>query len=153
VTDCEHPEHREFDFWVGEWEVRGPKDKVAGHNRISKVAGGCALLEEWQSVSDFSGKSLNTWSSERGVWHQTWVDSAGTLLIIEGGMRDSVIIMEGTTFDSERPGETVHNRISWSVLDESGDRLRQHWETSTDGEHWETAFDGYYTRLKSEPIA
>ena len=143
---CDHPEHSEFDFWIGEWEVRGPKGKLAGHNRISKICGGCALLEEWQGTGGFSGKSLNTWSKERGVWHQTWVDSAGTLLLIEGGLHDGVMVMEGTSVDPAHPDDLVHNRISWSVLSDGGDELRQHWETSPDGVHWETAFDGYYRR-------
>jgi hypothetical protein len=40
---CTTDEHRPFDFWMGEWEVRGPAGKVAGINRISQAFGGCAL--------------------------------------------------------------------------------------------------------------
>ncbi len=143
----EAAESDQFDFWVGEWEVRGPKGKVAGHNRISKVVGGRALLEEWAGVGGLVGKSLNTWSSERSMWHQTWVDSSGTLLLLDGGLRDGVMVLEGTTIDPEQPGGLLLHRISWRVLDEAGDELRQHWQTSVDGERWETAFDGHYRRV------
>jgi hypothetical protein len=27
---CIAPEHRQFDFWLGEWEVRGPAGKLVG---------------------------------------------------------------------------------------------------------------------------
>jgi hypothetical protein len=31
---CSAPEHRQFDFWLGEWQVTGPSGKVAGTNSI-----------------------------------------------------------------------------------------------------------------------
>ncbi|HET7704523.1 MAG TPA: hypothetical protein VFM36_00410, partial [Thermoanaerobaculia bacterium] len=47
AAPCDRPEHRQFDFWAGEWTVTTPDGKTAGTNRITKIAGGCALLEEW----------------------------------------------------------------------------------------------------------
>jgi hypothetical protein len=70
------------------------------------------------------------------------------LLLLDGEFGDGVMVLEGTTADSERPGETLRHRISWSVLDNDADRLRQHWETSSDGKLWETAFDGRYQRVR-----
>ena len=151
VGNCATAEHSQFDFWLGDWEVRGSKGEVAGINRISRIAGGCALLEEWQGNGGVAGKSLNAWSPERGMWHQTWVDSSGSLLMLDGGIRDGVMVLEGATIDPEQVGGLLLHRISWSVLDESGDQLRQHWQTSADGERWETAFDGHYTRLGAAP--
>ena len=29
---CTAPEHRQFDFWIGEWPVKTPDGKVAGAN-------------------------------------------------------------------------------------------------------------------------
>ena len=31
---CSAPEHRQFDFWLGDWEVKGPAGKVAGRNMV-----------------------------------------------------------------------------------------------------------------------
>ncbi len=39
---CSEPEARQFDFWVGEWEVHA-KGKVVGHNQISRIHGGTRL--------------------------------------------------------------------------------------------------------------
>src|SRR5262245_1825495 len=54
---CASAAARQFDFWLGEWEVTA-RGKLAGINRISRAAGDCALLEEYQSQSGYSGKSL-----------------------------------------------------------------------------------------------
>jgi hypothetical protein len=42
---CAPPEHRQFDFWLGDWIVRGGADgqQVLGRNRFAREAGGCAL--------------------------------------------------------------------------------------------------------------
>jgi hypothetical protein len=40
----------------------------------------------------------------------------------------------------------TYHRITWSRIDGDPDRLRQHWETSIDGEVWQTLFDGRYAR-------
>src|SRR5262245_30372918 len=44
------PHAREFDFWLGEWEVRNPKGRVVGHSRIEAILGGCVILEDWSGV-------------------------------------------------------------------------------------------------------
>src|SRR3990170_40736 len=45
---CREPEHREFDFWLGTWDVLNAEGDVVGHNEIQRVARGCALLEDWR---------------------------------------------------------------------------------------------------------
>ncbi len=32
ATACDAPEHRAFDFWLGEWQVRTPDGKLAGES-------------------------------------------------------------------------------------------------------------------------
>jgi hypothetical protein len=145
VERCEAPEQRQFDFWVGEWEVAGPKGKVAGHNSITLLFDGCALREEWSGAGGHRGTSLNAWVAERSVWHQTWVDSTGGVLLLEGGLRDGAMVMEGSAPKPDTGG-VVRHRISWSATD--ADHLRQHWQTSDDGEEWQTVFDGRYSRMR-----
>ncbi len=45
AASCPGPEYRQFDFWVGEWDVALPDGKPAGTNRIAPILGGCALLD------------------------------------------------------------------------------------------------------------
>lgn len=145
---CSADEYRQFDFWVGEWEVRDPAGKVVGNNTITPILGGCVLLEEWTAAGGaYSGKSFNLFDRSRRRWHQTWVDVGGALLELDGVLRDGVMILEGVTVDRE--GKTVHNRITWTPSADG--KVRQHWETSSDGgSTWATAFDGSYARVASE---
>ncbi len=36
---CTAGEHRQFDFWPGEWNVRAPDDKLAGVNTFMAASG------------------------------------------------------------------------------------------------------------------
>ena len=74
---CAAPEYRQFDFWVGDWDVHDPSGKRVGENRITRIHNGCALLEEWRGDGDVTGSSLNLYDKQRSKWHQTWVDSGG----------------------------------------------------------------------------
>lgn len=140
--------HRDFDFWIGEWEVTDPAGTPAGRNRIQQVFGGVGLSEHWEGAGGQLGTSLNVFSESRGHWHQTWIDSSGTLLQLDGGLRDGAMVLEGTTPGREDPRATVQHRISWSTMDGNPDLVRQHWEVSKDaGSTWETLFDGRYRRI------
>jgi hypothetical protein len=134
AAPCETPEHRQFDFWAGEWTVTTPNGQTAGTNRITKIAAGCALLEEWTGARGMTGKSLNIYDASRGVWHQTWVDSTGTLLTIEGRFENGAMRLS-----------SAGNRITWTPLD--GGDVRQLWEQSKDGgKTWAVVFDGRYRK-------
>ena len=142
---CSTPEYRQFDFWLGRWEVTSPKGQAQGTNEITREMGDCVLHEHWVGSQGGSGESFNTYDRTRGVWHQTWVDAQGTLLLLEGGLRGPDMVMEG-----ELPGaggKPVRQRITWSP--KPGGEVHQHWETSPDrGTTWATAFYGIYRRAK-----
>ncbi len=142
---CASPEHRQFDFWQGEWEVR-EAGKVAGSNRISRVLGGCALREEWTGAGGGKGTSLNVYDAERRRWHQTWVDDKGLVLLLEGEWRGGRMVLEGERpAPSEGASRTTRERISWTP--QAGGRVRQLWESSSDaGRTWQVVFDGIYGR-------
>src|SRR5690348_7204446 len=40
---CSTSEYRQFDFWLGDWDVTNPAGKPAGHNHVIKEYGGCVL--------------------------------------------------------------------------------------------------------------
>jgi hypothetical protein len=142
-SKCATDAHRQFDFWIGTWRVT-EKDKPAGENRIEAIDGGCALLESWRGVGGLTGHSLNTYDSTRSVWHQTWVDSSGSLLLLEGTFKNGAMVLEGAHVDPKR-----RERITWTQL--PGGVVRQHWQTTSDGgATWATAFDGLYTRIDKQ---
>lgn len=141
-VDCSSPDHRAFDFWIGEWDVYSPAGEKVGENTIERIEEGCALRERWRSASGGTGRSLNYYDASTGKWYQTWVASSGRPLRLVGGPEGDAMVMEMET-------PAVHHRITWSPNDDAS--VRQHWEISRDaGETWETGFDGEY-RPRSSP--
>jgi hypothetical protein len=141
---CDGAEHRQFDFWLGDWEVFGPNGQPAGRNSITRELNGCVLHERWVGAGGMRGESFNTWDRTRQRWHQTWVSSTGTLLVIEGGLVNGAMQMTG---DTTTPKGLVRNRITWTPGPDGS--VRQVWETSVDGgTTWQGAFDGRYRRAK-----
>ena len=50
-SPCEqYDRFREFDFWVGEWEVHDGEGTLVGENAITSEESGCVLVEKWQGV-------------------------------------------------------------------------------------------------------
>ena len=145
---CSVEEYRHFDFWQGRWVVRAANGALAGHNTISPILAQCALREHYTTPSGYEGESLNVYDISRDVWHQTWVDNAGLLLQLEGGYRGDVMVMQGETQDTA--GNVTLYRITWSRVDRGRDRVRQLWESSTDGgDTWNVGFDGTYIRQET----
>ncbi len=142
---CAGDEHRQFDFWIGEWEVTTPQGQRAGSNSIQSILGGCVLYESWEGATGSRGHSYNIYDRGRGVWHQSWVDNSGLLLQLDGALADGRMVLSGQT---ESATGTTHHRVTWSVEDDTGDVVRQFWQSSTDGgATWNVSFDGTYRRV------
>jgi hypothetical protein len=142
ASPCDAPEHRAFDFWLGEWQVHNPASKLAGVNRISSEYNGCVLHERYDTGRGYSGESLNTFDAGRKVWHQTWVDTAGTLLVLEGGLRNGSMVLEGQTTGAG--AQVTRHRITWTPNADGS--VWQLWESTDAKGQWAVAFDGLYTR-------
>jgi hypothetical protein len=140
---CTAAEMRQFDFWVGAWQV-ADRGKHAGHNRIELILGGCALLENWTGAEGGAGKSLNFFDAEDRRWHQAWVDGSGGALFLAGRFENGSMRLEGERAASGGTPATRH-RITWTPLPDG--RVRQLWESSPTGrEEWAVQFDGLYSR-------
>lgn len=140
---CAAPEHRQFDFWIGEWEVTTPTGAPAGRNRIEPILDGCALRESWTGAKGGSGNSYNAYDRQSGRWHQTWVDNGGLVLRLDGSFAEGKMVLSGESRDSS--GARVLNRITWQET--APGAVRQLWETSRDGGGpWTVEFDGRYRK-------
>ena len=135
---CDSPEHRQFDFWLGSWDVYRPDGEQAGTNRLTAIHDGCAIREEWEGVSGHAGTSLNFYDPASGRWYQTWVDNGGKPLLLSGGLNG-----DGQMVLASPDGESPRQRITWTPEEDGS--VRQLWETSEDGGGtWSVAFDGRY---------
>jgi hypothetical protein len=141
---CSGSQAREFDFWIGRWEVT-EKGRPAGVNSIERILDGCALLENWTGAGGSSGKSLNFFDAADGQWHQTWIDGSGGALFLAGKFTNGAMRMEGTRPASAKQPATRH-RITWTP--NADGTVRQLWESAPlDVEQWSVLFDGTYTRI------
>jgi len=138
---CDAAAYRQFDFWVGEWQVHTPDGKLAGTNRIEREYDGCVVHERYMGAKTYRGESLNTYDAGRKVWHQTWVDNQGLLLLLEGGWRGTSMVLEGKSLDAS--GKSIPQRITWTPNADGS--VRQLWEASDDAGKWTTVFDGKYS--------
>lgn len=141
-SPCSGAEYRQFDFWIGNWTVFS-NDEEAGTNSVEPILGGCAIQENWQGTGPggVSGTSFNIYDRANDQWHQTWVDSSGTLLELDGGLVAGSMVLQGERPAADGAGTATH-RITFTPNPDGS--VRQLWEASSDGETWTVLFDGLY---------
>ena len=138
---CATPEHRQFDFWIGDWDAYevgapGQPEKRVARNHVTSMLEGCALREVYEQTDGLVGESFSIYDAARKVWHQSWVTNRGQLLVIEGRFENGRMTLSGTHLAEGHP-ETL--RGIW-YLDKGG--VRETAESSTDGgKTWKPAFD------------
>lgn len=140
------PERRQFDFWLGRWDVEDQTGRHVGTNEITSILDGCALQEHWRGDRGLEGISINTYDVLTKQWHQTWVDDKGGTLELDGEFKDGRMILQGNHPAAQ--GGTVLERITWSAIE--GGKVRQVWESSTDrAKTWTMVFNGIYKKKKA----
>jgi hypothetical protein len=95
---CESAEHKQFDFWVGEWDVfRSDTNQLVARSLIEKLYGGCAIRENWMPLNGFgAGGSLNSYRPEEKHWRQVYTGSANGWADYVGGIMGKAMVIEGT---------------------------------------------------------
>ncbi|HKD21408.1 MAG TPA: hypothetical protein VKB71_05320 [Rhizomicrobium sp.] len=131
-------EERAFDFWRGVWRVTDPETgKELGTSRVDAILGERVLHENWSGLDGYRGESFNLFDRDRKCWHQSWVSDNGTLLLLDGGMRDGAMDLRGLAPDGD-----LH-RIRWTPNKDGS--VLQFWDASTDnGKTWTKRFAGLY---------
>ncbi len=145
-TACSASPYRQFDFWLGDWEVTNLQGTVVGTNTIRKILKGCVLHEHWRGAGGGSGQSHNIYNLQTGKWHQSWVADNGQLLMLDGGLDDQgrMVLRRETVSEG---GATVIDEIAWERVE--GGRVRQIWRKSTDGgTNWQVVFNGLYSKVR-----
>jgi len=141
---CQLPEHRQLDFWVGDWDVYDMPGtgKRAAHATITSLMDKCVIHELYEGENGGRGESFSIFDRSRNVWHQTWVTNRGTLLMIEGTLRNGRLVLSGEQLTDDHKRTIV--RAAWWP-DKEG--VRELGETSEDGgKTWKTEFDLIFKR-------
>ena len=146
---CSSPESRQWDFWVGSWEVRpNGANKVIAHSLVEKKYSGCAIRENWMPLGrelDGGGGSLSFYDPGRKQWRQVWIDSTGTRVDLDGSFKQGVMSIVGDWANFIEPGKNALVTMRYQLL--ASGEVRQWSEVSTDGgKTWAPGFDFLYRR-------
>lgn len=138
--DCATPEHRQLDFWIGDWdtfESDAPGSASIARARVEPIAGGCALRERYEQNDGLIGDSILSYDPVRKHWQQTWVTNRGALMMIVGNFKDGALVLEGDVHLKD--GSSALQRITWKT---QGTGVRESAVVSRDGgKTWTPAFD------------
>lgn len=140
------PHFRDFDFWVGTWDVTDRKNgQAAGTNTITLTDAGCALEERWVSKGGRTGMSINFYNPVRGKWRQVWISEGQYSINIEGGLdKEGAMVLEGKIFIYSK-GIALPFRGTWTPQEDG--TVRQYFQQfDPKTEKWNDWFDGLYTR-------
>jgi hypothetical protein len=144
---CGGPEYRQFDFWLGEWDLVGADGKKSAEDKVVSILGGCAIQENWTGVKSGQGLSLSAYDPATKHWHQTLMDDSGAVLKLEGEFAGGKMILVGQRPSQKEKGVTITHRIAWNLMPDH--RVHQYWEASTTGGRtWKPVFEGYYVPRK-----
>jgi hypothetical protein len=136
---CRAPAYRQFDFWVGNWNIQTTTGAPAGVSIISSVLGGCAVLENFLGGA---GRSLNAYDEATGAWNEFYVAATGGVLMLRGGFQSDSMIL------SEPRGPTLSDVWAWTTMPDGS--VKQHERLFTNGIPRDL-FVGIYVRRETPP--
>ena len=135
----EQPE-KQFDFWLGEWDLTWGEDGQAT-NHVLRIMDD-KIIQENFSGPELKGMSVSAYDRSRELWCQTWVDNSGTYLDFTGRFEDGKMIL---VRDAIVKGEACRQRMVWHNIAE--DSLEWNWERSDDrGKTWRILWEIKYRR-------
>lgn len=140
------PEARQFDFWLGDWDVylTANPNARAGFNRITLSSNGCVIEENWEAVNGpHVGMSMNYYDPMDSTWKQKWAGSGQDIQeFYDGVYKDGVMQFK---FKNVRNGTPVDGTLTFTNI--SDGKVRQHARQSTDGgKTWTDVYDFTYIR-------
>ena len=146
---CTAPEHRQFDFWVGRWNVfpTGVDNRLVGHSLIERLYDGCVIRENWSPHGGSGGSSLNSYFPAEGRWRQVWADSSNGWGVFEGRFENGAMVLSGPWKGINGPGTEAFVRTTWTPQPDGS--VRQHGQTRNEDGSWTDAYDFTYRRAPS----
>ena len=148
------PETKQFDFWIGEWQMHSKQRVAPGKdewlegaaaNSIKASFKGQVIEEQFDGSTlkqPFKGMSVSVYNPTLGKWKQTWVDDQGSYLDFVGEFKDDKMVLSRSF---EQNGKSIHQRMVFKDI--AKDSLTWHWERSMDGgKTWVLMWELKYTR-------
>ena len=109
---CVDSAHHQLDFWLGDWDTfdsAALNQPSVARNHAEAILGGCVLREVYEQTDGLVGQSFTIYDADRRRWHQSWVTNQGQLLVLEGTLQGSRIVLDG--IDHGKHDAMI--RVSW----------------------------------------
>lgn len=92
-ASCDQPQHRQLDFWLGDWQVfDGATRQLVAYDRIEKTYAGCVVEERLRFLTDMyrrpgvlarlAGVAISRFDGES--WLQMWADNQWGAIVLRG---------------------------------------------------------------------
>jgi hypothetical protein len=92
---CDTPQHHQFDFWVGDWQVFDANtQQLVAFDRVEKQSDGCIIQQNLSFLTDLyrrpgskvrlSGISVNRFDGE--AWVELWADNQWGAIAMRGSL-------------------------------------------------------------------
>lgn len=146
MTKTTTPE-RQFDFWLGEWEVSWGEGQ-RGTNRIDKILDGKVIREQFDGnpAVPFQGLSLSVYDPDAELWRQTWVDNEGNYWTFRGRFEGGRMILSTEVTVEDKP--VLLRMVFYDI---QTDQLDWNWERSEDGGRtWQLRWHIHYRRKSGQ---
>ncbi len=151
------PEAKQFDFWLGEWELAWPGEQTGlpagqigrGTNSVKAILDGAVIQENFvdNAPNSLRGMSVSVYNQRLGKWQQTWVDNQGGYLDFAGEFKDGKMILARSA--TTKDGKEIMQRMVWHNI--KPDELDWNWEASQDGgKTWQVNWQIHYKKKQAK---
>jgi hypothetical protein len=150
TAPCSSAEAKQFDFWVGEWDLTWPagggNPAGKGHNSVTKGFDGCVIQENFDGMESMPlrGMSVSMYNARMKKWQQTWVDNEGSYLDFVGAFDGKEMTLAREAVNPK--GEKVWQRMVFKNI--TADAFDWSWESSKNGKDWQVNWPIHYVRAK-----
>ena len=148
MKPCTSAPFRQFDFWIGDWDVYGAQGGLAGHNLVTLEQDGCLLVEHWtSSAGGQTGTSFNYYDIRDKKWHQLYIDNsgnAGAFPAMAGVFENGKLVLY-----TDDTNNTL-SRWTWYLM--APGKVKQMSEVSRDhGKTWQINWNSVYVTKGGQP--
>ncbi|HNF49386.1 MAG TPA: VOC family protein [Chitinophagales bacterium] len=147
TTGCQGTEFRQFDFWLGNWDVYNSAGKKVGENKVVLMQDSCVIQENWTSGNQ-TGTSYSYYNTSNKTWSQVYIDNTGNILELKGKYKNGKMILRSKPAINPKSKKSTQNVITW-FQDDSG-FVHQKWDiVNSKDSIIAVAFDGIYKKKKN----
>lgn len=132
---CASADERQFDFWVGEWDVSGTGyTAVVAESTITLADEGCLVLENWRPFANGHAHSISVYDQTNHRWRQYYA-GAGIAPTEYTGVMDSEGVLRFDVDNSSPARRMNYQRIDANTVRQWGeqyDDITRVWSTTWD---------------------